>query len=95
MEVWIQRPLFDDAGLAARPRISLNRRAQSGANRRPGKVDRSRVTRDPAVALSHAAGSAAASDFRLGLAHAFAALSPEQREALRRSLDGSRSRSAA
>lgn len=95
MEVWIQRSLFDEAGLGTRPRISLARRAQAGNYRRPGKVDRTRVTRDPAVALSHAAGSSAASDFRLGLARAFAALSPEQRDALRASLDGNHSRSAA
>lgn len=95
VEVWIQRSLFDESSLGARPRISLARRAHSSDHRRPGKVDRTRVTRDPAVALSHAAGTTAASDFRLGLARAFAALSPEQREALRAALVGDRPRSAA
>jgi len=95
VEVWIQRSLFDESSLSVRSRISLARRAQSPDHRRQGKVDRTRVTRDPAVAMSHAASTAAASDFRLGLARAFAALSPEQREALRASLDGDHSRSAA
>ncbi len=86
MEVWIQRSLFDEAGLATQPRISLSRNATTGRRRLQNKVDRTRVTRDPAVAISHAAAAAAACDFRLGLARAFGALSPEQRAALRAAL---------
>ncbi len=95
MEVWVQRSLFDEPAFARPTTITLSRQASAAERRRPLRVDRSRVTRDPAVALSHANGAAAASDFRLGLARAFHQLPPEQRDALRALFRRDRSTSAA
>lgn len=92
MDVWIQRSLFDEPGVAQPTAIVPTSR--HGRARAP-RVDRSRVTRDPAVALSHEARAVAASEFRLGLARAFGQLSPEQRQALFGSLQSASTRSAA
>ncbi len=95
MEVWVQRSLFDEPAFARPTTITLSRQTPGAGRRRSPRLDRSRVTRDPAVALSYANGAAAASDFRLGLARAFTQLSPEQRDALRAVFRRERSTSAA
>jgi len=94
VEIWVQRSLFDEPGLAAPSQIAVTPRPRPQRRRRP-RINYSRVTRDPAVAHSHDEGTRAAHDFRLGLAAALARLSPEQREALRASLHGGGTRSAA
>ncbi len=95
MEVWVQRSLFDEPAFARPTTIALSRRGDGVERHRPPRIDRSRVTRDPAVARSHADGIAAANDFRLGLARAFDQLPPEQREALRALFRRERSNTAA
>jgi len=93
MEVWVQESLFPEpssgrhepatAKLTVSPRRHLVR------------TNWSRVTRDPAVASSHATGAALASDFRTGLANAFAQLSPEKRAEIRAAVGSQRTESAA
>lgn len=95
MDVWIQMSLFNDPGLRKPATPVLTRSARPPAARRAIRIDHSRVTRDPAIATSHALSAAAASDFRTGLARAFGQLSPEAKEAIRASLYPERPRSAA
>lgn len=95
MEVWVQPPLFDEPSIAQPTTVVPSPHGTSVGRRWQGRLDRSRVTRDPAVALSHAHGAAVAHDVRLGFARAFAELPPEQREAIRAALRRERSTSAA
>ncbi|HVC31984.1 MAG TPA: hypothetical protein VNL16_00575 [Chloroflexota bacterium] len=95
MEVWVQRSFLDEREGDRSGSRAFVRRADRAEPRRAVRVDRSRVTRDPAVAHSHAQCAQAASDFRGGLARAFAGLSSEQQAALRAMLGRDPSRSAA
>ena len=82
MEYWIQETLFDTAPLA-RPASSAVVSVTARAPGYPRRTDRSRVTRDPAVARSYSESAHSASDFRVGLARAFGRISDEERMALR------------
>lgn len=95
MEVWVQTSFLADTP-ATRPATRAHRQSGSGARgRREARIDRSRVSRDPAVASSHAKSTVLASDFRQGLAIAFARLSAEQRAAIRSVLTERAPRTAA
>jgi hypothetical protein len=95
MEIWVQGALFDTAELAApasgRRSVTVTRAREQPMyylNGPPSRgVNRARVTRDPAVAVSYSQAHETASDFRIGLARALAQLSPEQRAALRAKLE--------
>ena len=95
MDVWVQRSLFDESDIKDSPPVSLAPATDAPGRRRSLRVDRSRVTRDPDVAASYSRHATEANDFRLGLARALAALSPEERAALRAPLGSRESRSAA
>jgi hypothetical protein len=82
VEYWIQETLFDNAPLA-RPASPAVTSVTARAPGYPRRTDRSRVTRDPAVARSYAESAHTASDFRVGLARAFGRISDEERTALR------------
>ena len=95
MEIWIQESLFDATELE-RPRSgSRPDPPKSGSVRRLRVASRVRVTRDPAVAASHSETARIATDFRLGLARAYGQLTPEQRNAIRATLETPARRSAA
>jgi hypothetical protein len=84
MEFWVQRTLFDVPRRPShqperRGRIREVRDGESGSQR----IDHSRVTRDPAVAVSHGEGVRLASDLRVGLARALDSLAPEERQRIR------------
>jgi len=78
-----------------RPRRDSAHEPQKGTVRRLRRANQARVTRDPAVAVSYNESTRAATDFRLGLARALGQLSPEQRNALRATLESPARRSAA
>ncbi len=91
MDVWVQATLFDVERVK-------QRRDQAGSGRISAKsrhANWSRVTRDPAVATSYGESIKVAVDFRLGLARALGQLSPEQRQALRETVDRPIKREAA
>ena len=95
MEFWVQRTLFDvprtpTARAGRRGRIREVREVESNSPR----LDRSRVTRDPAVAQSHGEGMRLASDLRVGLARALDQLPPEERQRIREMLSRSGSSAA-
>ncbi|HUX86896.1 MAG TPA: hypothetical protein VMW65_07830 [Chloroflexota bacterium] len=93
MEVWVQESLFPEpSGGHHEPDTS---KLAVPSRRHLVRGNWSRVTRDPAVASSHATGAALASDFRTGLANAFAQLTPEQRAEIRAAVGSRRSESAA
>jgi hypothetical protein len=95
MEIWIQESLFDASGLERpRPGSRLDS-SKSGTVRRLRPASSVRVTRDPAVAASYTEAARAATDFRLGLARAFGQLTPEQRKAIRATLEAPARQSAA
>ena len=81
MDVWVQESMFE-----AEPGTRRQGRGTGRAADGPGKTRRndwSRVTRDPAVAISYGETTKVAVDFRLGLARALSQLSPDQRRDLR------------
>ena len=93
MDVWVQETLFGLETLAANtPAASPRGPYHSGRRRRN---DWSRVTRDPAVATSYTETTNLGVDFRLGLSRALAQLTPEQRRALRATVEGQTKRQAA
>jgi hypothetical protein len=94
MEVWIQESLFPEVA-SGRSDSAATSKVTVPPRRHLVRTNWARVTRDPAVATSHATSAALASDFRTGLAHAFAQLTPEQRAEIRAALGPSRSQSAA
>ena len=85
MDVWVQESMFDAEPRAVRKSGQTGRVGYQTAKGRRG--DWSRVTRDPAVAVSYAETTKVAVDFRLGLARALAQLSDDQRQALRARVD--------
>lgn len=89
MEFWVQRTLFDvPRGTSPRgERRSRIREVRDGEPSSP-RLDRSRVTRDPAVAASHGEGARLASDLRVGLARALDHLPTEERARIRAMLAG-------
>lgn len=95
MEFWIQGALFEDRSDRTVTSRRVDGTTKSRGTRSVGRLDWSRVTRDPAVAASYGNATRAASDFRVGLAKAYDKLSLEQRLAIRAALDPSRRRDAA
>ena len=95
MEFWVQRTLFDVPRSASRRAVRRGqiREVREGESGSP-RLDRSRVTRDPAVALSHGEGVRLASDLRVGLARALDNLAPEERERIRAMLSRNESSAA-
>ena len=94
MEVWVQGTLFDSSSEARVVRGSRRNQQMDG----PRPVVRfgwSPVTRDPAVAASHAEGARLSSDIRVGLARALDRLSPELRESIRSAVSANRASAAA
>lgn len=93
MDVWVQESMFDAEPGGRRPARGTGRGAYG-----PGKARRndwSRVTRDPAVAMSYGETAKVAVDFRLGLAQALSQLSPDQRRDLRAAFERPSKRRAA
>lgn len=95
MDFWVQRTLFDVPRSSSprperRERIRAVREGEQGSQR----IDRSRVTRDPAVARSHGEGVRLASDLRVGLARALDNLAPEERDRIRAMLSRNESSAA-
>ncbi len=84
MDVWVQGSLFDlgEPREAEAGNARTSSRSAGRARARP-TPSRSRVTRDPAVAMSYGEGVRLAADFRVGLARAYGRLTPEQRLAIR------------
>lgn len=93
MDVWIQESMFDaDMGGTGGGRGNVTRAATSGKTRH---TNWSRVTRDPAVAISYGETAKVAVDFRLGLALALSQLSDDQRRNLRANFERPTKRRAA
>jgi len=80
---WEQLGLFDSGERTVSKPATEESREPAQASRR---LSYSRVTRDPAVALSSATNQAQADDLRAGFASFVAGLSPERRAELRRRL---------
>ncbi len=95
MEYWVQGSLFDGDSVGGEHGNPTRAGAKARPKHRVGRLDWSRVTRDPAVAASYSDASRVASDFRVGLARAFGRLSPDERLAIRASLDRDSKRTAA
>ena len=93
MDVWIQETLFGAEQMAVGNAQDSHRGTSHFGKRR--RTDWSRVTRDPAVATSYGESTKVAVDFRLGLARALAQLTPDQRRALRATVEGPTKRQAA
>jgi hypothetical protein len=93
MDVWVQESLFGAETIIARKSPGSGRGSSWSGRGRRG--DWSRVTRDPAVAISYSETTNVGVDFRLGLARALAQLTPDQRRALRATVEGQSKRQAA
>ncbi|HLZ08876.1 MAG TPA: hypothetical protein VKT80_09835 [Chloroflexota bacterium] len=89
----MQETLFGLDKLAPRKAEAGPRDPYYSVRRR--RNDWSRVTRDPAVATSYTESTKVGVDFRLGLARALSQLTPDQRQALRATIEGQTKRQAA
>jgi hypothetical protein len=95
MEVWVQGRLFDGEPGSRQPSGNAPASGRAAARPRARRAGWAPVTRDPAVATSHAESARMASDIRIGLARAYDRLTPELRQAIRTALGSERERTAA